>query len=292
MIISQVIGGLGNQMFQYAAGRALALERRTALSLDLAAFERYRLHQGYELERAFGLKVGAATGAALREVLGWQASLPLRAVLARRQLAPLRKREFVVEPHFQYWSGIRAIGGDAYLSGYWQSEKYFSKVAKQIREDFAFRQALNDANAAVAAAMAGVQAVSLHVRRGDYVSNSATTSTHGLCSSAYYGAAIAHVAAHVAKPMFYVFSDDIEWVRAHIPIGFAHHFVAHNQGVESYNDMRLMSLCKHHIIANSSFSWWGAWLNPASEKIVVAPQKWFAIAKDVGDLYPAGWTRL
>ena len=140
--------------------------------------------------------------------------------------------------------------------------------------------------------------VSLHVRRGDYASNPKTTSTHGLCSLDYYRAAVTHVASKVENPEFFIFSDDIDWVRANLQLDFPHHFVAHNQGATSYNDMRLMSLCSHHVIANSSFSWWAAWLSGIDKGnggAVIAPRQWFAgAAGRVGaaNRFPSHWELL
>ena len=162
----------------------------------------------------------------------------------------------------------------------------------QIRADFTFRLPLENKNAELAKQINQVNAVSLHVRRGDYVNNPKTTATHGLCSLDYYQASIRYVAERVQQPHFFIFSDDIDWVQSNLKIDFPCVYVQHNRGAESYNDMRLMSLCRHHIIANSSFSWWGAWLNPRSEKIVIAPRKWFANQTDVQDLFPAGWVTL
>ena len=288
MVISQIIGGLGNQMFQYAAGRALALRLGGDLALDISAYEKYTLHQGFELKRVFTMSPAIASGQDMRRMLGWQHSPLVRSLLARRPFAALRSRAFVSEPHFHHWSGFDQLGDDIYLTGYWQSEKYFKSAVSQIREDFRFRLPLEGENAALAVRQSHTQSVSLHVRRGDYASNPKTTSTHGLCSLDYYRAAVSHVAGKVEKPEFFIFSDDIDWVRANLPLDFPHHFVAHNQGAASYNDMHLMSLCRHHVIANSSFSWWGAWLNPMPEKIVVAPRQWFANDNDVRDLFPAG----
>lgn len=135
--------------------------------------------------------------------------------------------------------------------------------------------------------------MSLHVRRGDYVSDARTHATLGVCSLDYYRAAVRYIADHVEAPEFFVFSDDIAWAQANLELGHPCHYVDHNRGAESYNDMRLMSLCRHHIIANSSFSWWGAWLNPRADKVVVAPARWFAGGnRVVDDLFPPGWVRL
>lgn len=292
MIITQVIGGLGNQMFQYAAGRALSLRKDTVLALDISGFENYVLHQGFELGRVFNPSFEISAKTEVREMLGWQYPTIARRIVSRRPLVSFCSKRFVVEPHFHYWAGINNLNKDCYLSGYWQSEKYFSDEIPQLRADFKFRLPFENKNAELAKQISQVSAVSLHVRRGDYAKNPKTTAMHGLCSLDYYRAAIEHIAARVEQPYFLIFSDDIGWVRDNLKMSFHCQYVDHNQGAESYNDMRLMSMCKHHIIANSSFSWWGAWLNPSATKIVIAPQKWFANQTDTQDLFPAGWVTL
>ncbi len=293
LIISCIIGGLGNQMFQYAAARALALARGLPLRLDVSGFDGYGLHQGFELQRVFHCEAELASAADLRDVLGWRAAPVLRRVLARPGLAALRGPAFVVEPHFHYWAGIRDVPATAYLQGYWQSQKYFADAASALRTDFAFRQPLSAENAAWAERIGRCAAVSLHVRRGDYVSDARTHAAHGVCSPDFYRAAARHIAGCVDAPEFFVFSDDIAWARDNLGIGHPCHYLDHNRGAESYNDMRLMSLCRHHILANSSFSWWGAWLNPGTDKVVVAPSRWFAGGeRRVDDLFPNGWVTL
>lgn len=293
MIIVNVIGGLGNQMFQYAAGRALTIARGLPLRLDIAGFDGYGLHQGFELQRVFNCEMTIASDENVRTILGWRAAPAVRRILARPGLAGLRGPRFIVEPYFHYWRDIRDVPATAYLQGYWQSEKYFADAAVVLRSDFAFRQSLSEANAAWAERIARCMAVSLHVRRGDYVSDPKTRGILGPCSPDYYRSALRYVAERVATPEFFVFSDDIAWARDNLDIGFPRHYIDHNRGAESYNDMRLMSLCRHHILANSSFSWWGAWLNPRADKIVVAPERWFAgDERRADDLIPQGWVTL
>lgn len=289
MVISKVIGGLGNQMFQYAAGRALSLGRAQPFLLDVSGFACYGLHQGFELQRVFNCPVATATESDVRSILGWQLMAGIRRVVARPSLAVLRCKGFVVEPHFHFWPEIKNVPQDCYLQGYWQSEKYFQEVASVIRSDFTFKASLMDRNAELAEQISQTNAVSLHVRRGDYAKNPKTKATHGLCSLDYYQAAIQHISEKVEQPIFFIFSDDMAWVRDNLKIDLPCQYVEHNHGAESYNDMHLMSLCNHHIIANSSFSWWGAWMNPDPEKIVVAPRKWFVDNRNVADLFPLSW---
>lgn len=292
MLIVNIIGGLGNQMFQYAAARALALEKGTSCSLDVSDFANYKLHQGFELQRVFGCSLPSASSAEVWAILGWQSSPLMRRLLAKPAMSAFRRRGLVIEPHFNYWQGLKEVPEDSYLIGYWQSERYFRDVAQTIRDDFTFRNPMSALNAGLAEQIRQVNAVSLHVRRGDYVKNPKTTATHGLCSLEYYRSAIRHVAERVERPNFFVFSDDAPWVRENLATNHPCVYVDHNQGAQSYNDMRLMSMCKHHIIANSSFSWWGAWLNPSDAKIVVAPKQWFANGNDASDLIPPEWIKL
>ena len=292
MVITNLIGGLGNQMFQYAVGRALSLRHGVPLRLDISDFSWYGLHQGFELRRIFNCTEEIATKVDRRRVLGWQFFPGFRRLLLKPRMAVFRSKGFVVEPYLRYWEGIENIPSNCYITGYWQSERYFSEFSHQIRRDFSFYTPLSSENDELVNKINHLTAVSLHVRRGDFVNNPTTTAAHGLCSPSYYQMAIQYIAYRVSQPYFFIFSDDIAWVKENLEIGFPCQYVDHNQGAESYNDMRLMSLCQHHIIANSSFSWWGAWLNPSEEKIVVAPKRWFAKQIDTRDLLPPGWVSL
>ena len=293
MIITNIIGGLGNQMFQYAAGRALSLKRGQPFRLDVAGFADYGLHHGFELQRVFDCSAEIATETEVRSILGSQFSSVIRRAVSRPAFTFFRRDGFVIEPHFDYWPGINDVPQNCYLSGYWQSEKYFKNVAEVIRNEFTFKSPLASQNAEIAQKISEVRAVSLHVRRGDYAKNSKTTAMHGLCSLDYYREAIQYVSVHVEQPYFFIFSDDIAWVKSNLKIDFPCQYVDHNHGSQSYNDMHLMSLCQHHIIANSSFSWWGAWLNRSPNKIVIAPLKWFASKqKSTRDLIPTSWLSL
>ncbi|HEY5993172.1 MAG TPA: alpha-1,2-fucosyltransferase [Gallionellaceae bacterium] len=279
-------------MFQYAAGRALALRRQTVLRLDISGFAKYHLHQGFELKRVFDCQAELASAAETRALLGWQSVPVVRRILAKPAFAALRRSAWVVEPHFNYWPGLRSAPDNCYLVGYWQSEKYFKECEATIRSEFTFRQRLDARNAELADEIGRTSAVSLHVRRGDYARNPRALVTHGLCSLDYYRAAINYVAERVESPEFFIFSDDISWAQKNLDMTFPCRFIDHNQGAQSFVDMQLMSLCRHHIIANSSFSWWGAWLNSSPQKIVIAPQSWFANGRAVDDLIPESWVRL
>jgi hypothetical protein len=292
MVISQIIGGLGNQMFQFAAGRALASFHGARHKLDISAYVNASMHQGFELDKVFHASVDTTTSLDLKALLGWQAGTGVRRWLGRAALAPLRSPALIIEPYFQYQDLRPIAGADAYLSGYWQSEKYFSMAAADIRRQFRFKPTPSAENEQWLGAIATTNSVRVHVRRGDFVSSKKNMAYHGACSTDYYAAAILHMVERVANPTFFVFSDDLAWVKSNIPVAAACRYIGHNSGAASFNDMRLMSQCKHNIIANSSFSWWGAWLNEHPQKIVIAPARWFAHKANTQDLIPPSWVVL
>jgi len=294
----RVIGGLGNQMFQYAAGRALSLSKNTQLKLFTRDYTGYTLHSGFELDSIFKLNIQTVNDEELHAILGWRKYKLIRRILEKNLVSSLglgflRGNKLVVEPHFSWWSGFLNLPSDCYIVGYWQSEKYFQHVSEVIKDDFKFKNPLDGLNAELADEITARHSVSLHVRRGDYITNSKTAAVHGFCGVEYYQKAIDHIAKTVESPVFYVFSDDITWVKSNIKIDFPCTYITHNTGTDSYYDMQLMSYCQHNIIANSSFSWWGAWLNNNPKKIVVAPSQWFKVDKfDCSDLLPSDWVNL
>jgi hypothetical protein len=252
-----------------------------------------------ELDRIFNCTAKLATESDVRSILGWQYPSRIRQFLFRPIMKAFRPKSLIVEPHGHYWPELMSIPHDAYLLGYWLSAKYFQDSDSVIRSDFSFKITLTGQNAEIAAQINQMNAVSLHVRRGDYAKVSQTTANQGLCSLDYYYSAIKYVAERVDNPYFFIFSDDIAWVKSNLKTDFPFRYIDHNQGIESYNDMRLMSLCKHNIIANSTFSWWGAWLNSNPDKLVVAPKAWFAntnLVSDykqfMNDLIPFNWVKL
>ena len=292
MIISHLLGGIGNQMFQYATGKSLSIKTNQVHWLDLNDFSGYQLHNGFELDRVFNIEDIKSSPTVAKDLLGWRANSFAKKILRRPHFAKLRGQSFVVEPYFNYWPDFFKLTHDCYLHGYWQSERYFKDFSDIIRQDFVFKIPLDERNKQVALEMASTQSVGLHVRRGDYVNDPKNSNIINICSLEYYREAIEYIVNRIEKPVFYIFSDDMAWVKAHLSTDFPCIYVDYNSGLESYRDMQLMSLCKHHIIANSSFSWWGAWLNANPEKMVIAPRKWFVNNNNVDDLIPQDWIKL
>ena len=282
MIITRLFGGAGNQLFQYAAGRALADRLGCGLAVDaryvagsrdrgncLAHFAQARLLRDVPLPPA--------------KSDGW-----LRYSLWR---ALGRRPRFHREAGLGFDPGFFDLAPQTYLHGYWQSERYFAPISDRLRNDLAFTTPLDDANAALAAQIAAVDIpVALHVRRGDYIAAGA----YAACTPDYYRAAARAIADRAGSGLTcFVFSNDPAWARGNLDLGFDTVVVDINDEATGHFDLHLQSLCAHNVIANSTFSWWAAWLNTAPDKIVVAPKDWFAGDHRINpDICPPGWLRL
>ena len=205
----------------------------------------------------------------------------------------LRPLKFVKEDSFSFNKNMLSVGSHTYLDGFWQTEKYFKNNQKIIRTDFTFTTNLDERNQNLAAKIILGESVSIHFRRGDYLSQLSASAIHQVCSLEFYKKAVELILQKVSNPHFFIFSDDIEWVKNNFIIASQHTFVDNNKDAMSFCDLKLMSLCKHNIIANSSFSWWGAWLNCNSSKIVISPKDWFRDKSyETTDLIPESWIRI
>jgi hypothetical protein len=293
MIISRLIGGLGNQMFQYAFGRSLSLELKTELRLDLSCFKDYKLHNGFVLGKAFNLPIVVANVEDMKSVLKWQNSRIVRSLLRMNCLSALRNESYILEKSFTFHPYIFNQNSNYYLHGYWQSEKYFVKYAEQIKTDFTFQEFSDSINRSIKNHINNSMSISIHVRRGDYISDFNANKIHGVVPVNFYISAMEYISSRVDSPEFFIFSDDIDWVKREFKnLNYKFHYILNNQEQRSFFDMALMSYCKHNIIANSSFSWWGAWLNNNSTKMVICPKGWFAADIDTFDLIPQNWVVL
>jgi len=296
MIITRLTGGLGNQMFQYAVGRSLALRNETYLGLDTQSFKADPL-RNYQLD-FFRLPTEVSIVDSVQLKIDVFPSLVSRVspLVLRRPFRSKSKLLRYSEKTFSYDDRVRYLSDNTYLVGYWQSHKYFEDFAEVIRKDFRLINKGKSLENQEAENMARTtNSISLHVRRGDYVASASTNGYHGTMSEDYYRESIKYISSHVTEPRFFVFSDDIDWTRRNIDIPFPATYVTWNQDSKAaYLDLHLMSQCKHNILANSTFSWWGAWLNDNAEKKVIYPKRWFSpgVCIDTVDLFPGRWVSL
>jgi hypothetical protein len=293
MVIVRLKGRLGNQMFQYAVGRSISARLGTELILDSSWLDEMRATgRSIKLELdVFGLDVP------VRPV--WESARlpnPSRLIHALQRLHPSRRRfaSTIVEgPTYAFEPAVLTAPDDVYLDGYWQSERYFVEHEELIRSHFTFPR-LSPESERIADEIRRGTAVSVHVRRGDYASSPRQRKVHGVLGASYYTRAAAAVAGGVESLRLFVFSDDPAWCRANLvfrqPTTVVERSLPRDR---AWEDMRLLSLCDHHVVANSSFGWWGAWLNPSPTKVVVAPAPW-VLAPDDGDeaRVPSAWIRI
>ncbi len=287
MIITRIVGGLGNQMFQYAVGRALSLASGQPLKLDLTDMDRDRL-RSLQLDQ-FNIKGDIAS---LDEVPAKQ-----RNSMFGRIMTSVKNRSRVpqrVEKSAQFDPTILLIREPVHLTGYWQTEKYFADYADIIRQDFSLKQPFSAQRQNTLRMIEEAQSpVSVHVRRGDYVSNPSANSIHGTCEPEWYAKAMHTMGSTMKDATFFVFSDDPQWARENLATLGKMIFIEPQSDGRDGEDMHLMAACHSHIVANSTFSWWGAWLNPRERKRVIAPASWFrSQAHDNPDLVPSSWERL
>ena len=290
MKIVNILGGLGNQMFQYAF--AIALQNQypnDVIKLDIGAFTGYPLHNGFELNDIFNLKLQLASK---KEVLLLSyPNLHYRLWQFNRHILPTLKSQIRERLSMVYQEDAMNSNGNKYYDGYWQSELYFKKWRPQILEAFQFPPFTKYTNILLKERLEKYTAASIHVRRGDYLKSKYFKD---ICSITYYKKAISKLKGKDTIDLFLVFSNDPQWCKENLSAEFDDVEVIYidwNKGKESFRDIQLMSLCKHNIIANSSFSWWGAWLNKHSDKIIIAPSKWKNVPYQL-DIIPQDWIKI
>ena len=294
MIIVNLMGGLGNQMFQYAFGKSLSLRLNKKLIVD----KRFLLENTNNPDvtpRDFELSIFSITDevTVYDHGFGLGKAFPYRLNKLIDPLTKKLKNQVIFTDNDSLDTISKTKASKIILNGYFQKETYFINEENNIRNSFVFKNELSEDNLVIKNKIDISKSVSLHVRRGDYVSSKKTVSYHGVCSLEYYAHAIQTLTNIFQDLHFFVFSDDIEWCKANLNIPGEVTFISNNKGANSYIDMQLMSFCKHNIIANSSFSWWGAWLNNSKNKVVVAPKNWFTDSSiDIKDLYPKNWFTL
>ncbi len=270
MKIVRILGGLGNQMFQYAFLVALREKFQQEILMDATLFGDYKLHQGFELTRIFNVTAREALPKEIKTVTRYTKSYFLHRVY--KHLLPPAKNEYregdgIVNNLFL------TDASDKYYEGFWQNYRYFDRYKDSIMREFTLKEKLDSANADFIKEIDGTDAVSIHVRRGDYLTD---PKFKGICELDYYVKAIDIMRHKMASPRFVVFSNDIEWCRENLLsyTGEKTTFVDWNSGKDSYKDMIVMSHCRGNIISNSSFSWWAAYMNRSLNQVVIAPRKW------------------
>lgn len=299
MIVVHLIGGMGNQMFQYAFGRSLALKNSTELKLDLTAFATYKLHK-YSLDKLNIQAQPAQPGEVGNLIFGVSHPIPLmglkilQKVLQKLNLTPFfLRRSFLEEKEYCFSPEFLSHRGEAYIKGYWQTEKYFRDFREQLLTDFEIKIPPSEKNRRMLDQINDCSSVSVHVRRADYLTDPTASGVYVCCDMDYYRQAINQIRERVSNPKFFVFSDDCEWAEQQFGSEKDITVADINDASANYEDLRLMGNCRHNIIANSSFSWWGAWLNRNPEKVVVAPRNWFKGDQfDTKDIVPEGWIKI
>ncbi|NEQ84394.1 MAG: alpha-1,2-fucosyltransferase [Moorea sp. SIO2I5] len=294
-VIVRIKGGLGNQMFQYAFGRKIAYQTNKKLFIDISFYKNC-------INRKFELDNFCTIGSIAEDIDTYR--LQLKGVFPR--LLPsftYRLKNILKRRHVLFWEEkencpdhiLHRWQKDIYLDGYWQGTSYFKSIEHLLRKEFQLAQPLTSESQEIKDKILSLPCpVSIHIRRGDYAKNANILSVHGLCSIDYYMNAIRLVQEHSSKTTFFLFSDDPGWVdkfiKPKIPNSINVSALYANR--PNYEDMLLMSYCKHHIIANSTFSWWGAWLSsPSVNKLTIAPKRWFATQNpiDISSLIPNHW---
>lgn len=289
MKIVKILGGLGNQMFQYAL--YLSLQNHypdETIKLDTSCFKGYPLHNGFELYKIFNIKEKEATLMDKLKIAYPYCHYRVWQILKR--ILPNRKSMLIENKEERYDSTVFSRIGNCYYDGYWQNERYFKDIRDRILQVFT-QKTINEKNIDFVKELQCHESVSIHIRRGDYVSNPLYG---GICNIEYYKQAIRYIQDHTSCNLYCIFSNDIEWCKQHLSSLLANKTVIYvnwNKGKDSYQDMYLMSHCKHNIIANSSFSWWGAWLNNNPMKIIVCPKRWNNIPNSEFEL-PQEWIKL
>lgn len=291
MVTIALSGGLGNQMFQYAAAKALATRLNTSLIADLYTLNKKTkaTPRSFELD-VFTLEIEK------KNTLKGKLVNKLHPYIQQNRNLFSRLGFFTDTYAMLYQPSFENLRGNITMQGNFQNERYFKSIEDKLRKDFTFRNPLNGRNKDIAENINRSNSVAIHIRRGDYLTNKGAATNFITCDKDYYESAIKYFVEKIDEPQFYIFSEEFDWIKENL--NFENNTVTlidWNKGKNSYIDMQLMSLCKHNIIANSSFSWWAAWLNNNEEKTVIAPSMWFQSEDKnqlLNDFYPQEWIKI
>jgi hypothetical protein len=272
VIVAQIINGFGNQLFQYATAKQVAKRLGSTLKLDLSAFQRLDFTWQYQL--GYFKEFEIATEQELYSVADpYIYHTPGFGFTKKLSVPSFQSSTHFLERTTLYQPEIKLLTGDQYLEGYFQSDKYISEIRDELLAEFKV-QPRGTIDLALLEKIKNSNSIAVHIRRGDYATNADISKTYGVCSSAYYQQAINHIKERVVDAQLFIFSNDIEWCRRELNFDIPVNYVS---GLfEPPMDFYLMSACKHFVIANSTFSWWAAWLGESLDKIVAEPKSFFA----------------
>lgn len=287
-------GGLGNQMFQYAFACALAHKFNSDIVFDFSYFKdvlenKNVTSRSFELD-VFGIDCKVAQAEDFTNVKRLDFSSSLKKTIAKIFPKTFNINYFREKDNHFFNKALFEYSGYIFYEGYFQNEKYFKHIRESLLKSFSLKAQLDEQNRSMLEKIKNTNSVSIHVRRGDYVTLDYVNKINGVCSIEYYQKAIKYIAKKIKNPHFFLFSDDIEWLQENLKPDFDFTIVDFNNN-KGYFDLELMKNCKHNIIANSSFSWWGAWLNENSDKIIVAPKKW-TNKRQKNRIVPDNWIKL
>ncbi len=276
MVIVKIWGGLGNQMFQYALYLSYK-SKGVSTRLDKTFYKKIKEHNGYELERIFNIHPEYSSGIS-KMFIKTRGKL-----LSKLVKSPYKESDAMAGCYISSVVSLKS----GYIKGFWQTEKYFTSIADTVREEFSFPELTDEKNISILNEIQKSNSVSIHIRRGDFL----LQNRNWAININFYKNAIQFIQQKIAHPVFFIFSDDMSWVKENLQLPNSF-FIDWNKGENSYKDMQLMSACQHNIIANSSFSWWGAWLNNNKEKIVLVPEKWIPTMEGTRDIIPGDWIKI
>ncbi len=283
MITVKLQGGLGNQLFQYAFAKALAKQLNTGFAFDDSFYSqnitKYS-QNGIRMNQLFIFDINYSILNKNNQKWNW---------LLKRLSRSVGLKSYIAEPRFEFTDMAAQVKGDVFLDGYWQSERYFSVIQSEIKRDFStFKQSISPTALPILEQIKTINSVCIHVRRGDYLTNP----RYVVLGLDYYHKAIEQLTSQFSDLHFFVFSDDMDWCRANFETDSNFTFVSDNQRFTLRDEFEMMQSCQHHIIANSTLSWWAAWLNENHKKVVICPQKWFFDRTSTQDLLPETWIQL
>jgi hypothetical protein len=299
MILVRLMGGLGNQMFQYAFGKHLALKNNTELKIDVSLLKDRSIPHEIATHRDYCLDIFNLEDysfATEREVwhFNGNSSAGIFERIARKIYVLIYSPRLVVQDKNYFSHDYLNLPDNTCIVGRWQSELFFYPCKDQIRKEFTFIENFNSKIIALSEEIKNCNSICIHFRRGDLITSPLYSKTLGCLNLDYYHRALSLLKEKIKNPFLYIFSDDIEWCKNNIMFDLPFKFVGNEYaGIKAGGHLYLMSCCKHFIISNSTFAWWGAWLSESNNKIVIAPKNWYkdiTLKNDV--LIPENWIKL